>query len=104
MTTRSAGRVPRPQEATSWRNGCPDSPTATGTSTADAVTDVISLEMANTANATVAPADVRASDLGQGPGGPPAGARLITTVLVPSNPGGLNGLALALGWRAAPTG
>jgi hypothetical protein len=34
----------------------------------------------------------------------PAGTKLIVTVSVPAGPGGLNGLALALGWRAGPTG
>jgi hypothetical protein len=114
---------------------------AIGMSTADPVTDVVSLEMANSANATVTPVAVRASDLtvrGQSVARPvtvalkqpniaqpylqctiaagqsacasdaaatiPADTKLIVTVSVPAGPGGLNGLALALGWRAAPTG
>lgn len=114
---------------------------AIGMSTADPVTDVVSLEMANAANATITPVPVRASDLtvsGQSVARPvtvtlkqpnaiqpylqctitagqascasaaattiPAGARLIVTVSVPAGPGALNGLALAIGWRAAPMG
>jgi len=112
---------------------------AIGMSTADEVTDVVTLEQAQAGNATVTPVAVRASDLtvrGQFVPRPvtvtlkqpntiqpylqctivanasgcasdaaaiiPAGTRLIVTVTVPSAPGGLNGLALAIGWRAAP--
>jgi hypothetical protein len=54
--------------------------TATGASTAKTVTDVVSLEAGNRAHGTVTP------------------------VSVPSGPGMVNPLELALGWRVAPTG